>query len=420
MTPIFKQFRNYRRLSIEERREMLQAMKHYSVFPPVLSNEIADQMIENFTCNYQLPLGIAGDFVINDKDYLVPMVTEEPSVIAAAQAGARRIGNIVVSLDRKELIGQVVLSDVESLRDALEIINTHEDELLELAKNFSPSMVKRGGGPVKIWADTKHDSIGDFLVVYVSFDAQDAMGANALNTILEGISPRIQQLVQGSSLMSILSNYTEESVVKGRVEIPLIQLHRNQKRALGIARQIEKASRFSCLDVYRATTHNKGIMNGIDAVVVATGNDWRAVEAGAHAYASRSGNYQPLTLWQVSDDEKFLIGTIELPINVGTVGGTLAVHPVAQWSLELLGNPNSQELAEIIAAVGLAQNFSAVRALVTDGIQKGHMSLQARSLSLQAGATVEEVPRLVRRLRQEPQMNQESARRLLEEIRHEQ
>lgn len=382
-----------------------------------LPNVIANQMIENYLFNYQLPLGVAVNFIINDLPYSVPMVIEEPSVIAAASNGAKKLGNIHSVMEKRDVIGQVVLAQVENPEKIEQIIADHESELLDVARAASQNMVKRGGGPRKIWTKIFRTNESSFVTVYLSFDPCEAMGANALNTVLEAITPVIERITEQVGLMSILSNYATEAMVKARCEVPIISLHADVIQAETIARQITLASDYAKIDPFRATTHNKGIMNGIDAVLIATGNDWRAVEAGVHAYASRSGQYQSLTNWFINQETNELVGEIELPLQLATVGGTISVHPTAQWALELMHQPTANELAEVVAAVGLAQNFAAIRALVTDGIQKGHMALQARSLALQVGAELSEIDEVVKELRKIGTMNSSNAKAILDKLR---
>lgn len=382
-----------------------------------LPNAIANQMIENYLFNYQLPLGVAVNFIVNDIPYSVPMVVEEPSVIAAASNGAKKLGNIRATMNKRDVIGQVVFADVTDSEKFQAMIHTHQDELLEVAKAASQNMVKRGGGPRKIWTETFESQTTNFVTLYLSFDPCDAMGANALNTVLEAITPLVEKLTGYEGLMSILSNYATEAIVKARCEIPIVSLHADAQVAEQIAAKIVLASDYAHVDPYRATTHNKGIMNGIDAVLIATGNDWRAVEAGVHAYASRDGQYRSLTRWFIDQGTNELVGEIELPLQLATVGGTISVHPTAKWALSLLHQPTANELAEIVAAVGLAQNFAAVRALVTDGIQKGHMALQARSLAMQVGAELSEIDEVVALLRQQGIMNSTTAKKVLENLR---
>ena len=376
-----------------------------------LPESVANQLIENYVGNYSLPFGLAPTFKINGRDYVVPMAIEEPSVVAAASNGGKRLGNIQSQVLSRQLIGQIVLTDIEDLAAGLEQVLAQKDHWLALARAACPSMVARGGGPCDLWADSYGDDQGDFLCVYLSLDPCDAMGANVMNTVLEAS-------LGGQALLRILSNHGDKLLVKAQVSLPVSQLHANPVQALNLAKRLSQASRVAQLDPRRAVTHNKGIMNGVDAVLLATGNDWRAVEAGVHAHAARDGQYRGLSQWTLSADQARLEGELTLPLSIATVGGTLAVHPTAQLALAILGKPNARELAQIIAAVGLAQNFAALRALVTDGIQKGHMALQARSLALQVGASLEEVPALVKALRQAPAMNRALAEQLLAQLRN--
>ena len=357
-----------------------------------LPESVANQLIENYVGNYSLPFGLAPTFKINGRDYVVPMAIEEPSVVAAASNGGKRLGNIQSQVLSRQLIGQIVLTDIEDL-------------------------ASRGGGPCDLWADSYGDDQGDFLCVYLSLDPCDAMGANVMNTVLEALAPEVEASLGGQALLRILSNHGDKLLVKAQVSLPVSRLHANPTQALNLAKRLSQASRVAQLDPRRAVTHNKGIMNGVDAVLLATGNDWRAVEAGVHAHAARDGQYRGLSQWALSADQARLEGELTLPLSLATVGGTLAVHPTAQLALAILGKPNARELAQIIVAVGLAQNFAALRALVTDGIQKGHMALQARSLALQVGASLEEVPALVKALRQAPAMNRTLAEQVLAQLR---
>ena len=382
-----------------------------------LPESVANQLIENYVGNYSLPFGLAPTFKINGRDYVVPMAIEEPSVVAAASNGGKRLGNIQSQVLSRQLIGQIVLTDIEDLTAALEQVIVQKDHWLDLARAACPSMVARGGGPCDLWADSYGDDQGDFLCVYLSLDPCEAMGANVMNTVLETLAPEVEASLGGQALLRILSNHGDKLLVKAQVSLPVSQLHANPVQALNLAKRLSQASRVAQLDPRRAVTHNKGIMNGVDAVLLATGNDWRAVEAGVHAHAARDGQYRGLSQWTLSADQARLEGELTLPLSLATVGGTLAVHPTAQLALAILGKPNARELSQIIAAVGLAQNFAALRALVTDGIQKGHMALQARSLALQVGASLEEVPALVKALRQAPAMNRTLAEQVLAQLR---
>lgn len=386
---------------------------------PSLPEELGNQLIENYIGNYDLPLGLGVNIRVNDKEYVVPMAIEEPSVIAAVSKGGKTLGNILAHTTERNLIGQIIVETTLNIEVARERISDNKEALLHQVAELSPSMVERGGGPRDLWVEVKRDDDLEFITFYLSFDPRDAMGANVMNTTLEALAPRVEELLEGKVLMSILSNYHETALTRAQVHVQITRLDADPNRALALAEGIEKACRYANIDPYRATTHNKGIMNGIDPILIATGNDWRAVEAGVHAYASRRGSYQSMTQWYVDKDKQELVGKIELPLQVATVGGTLSTHPSARWALEVMQVTDAKEFANLVAAVGLIQNFSALLALVGDGIQKGHMSMQARSLALRVGATVEEVPSMVEALKREVAMNETVARRILKEIRKE-
>ena len=412
---------------LEERKETL--LNH-----PSLSNEakerlkndlslpesVAGQMVENQIEIYGLPYGIVPEIIVNGKSYIVPMVTEEPSVIAAASYASKLInlaGGTTTIQEKREMIGEIAIVKSPLTLEAVKAkLEEQKESLFTIANNSHPSIVKRGGGIRDIWVEEKSTDKKRFYIFYVSVDTQEAMGANMLNTILESLVSPIEAMTAGESIMAILSNLATNSVVTAKCVLSPRILDTKTTKGEDVVDRIVLASEFSKADQYRATTHNKGIMNGIDSVVIATGNDWRAIEAGAHAFASLSGKYQPLTSW-TKDEAGNLVGTITLPLPVGTVGGSISIHPGAQFAHELLGHPSAVELAGIIASIGLAQNLAAVRALVTDGIQKGHMRLQAKSLGLAVGATEEELPHLMNLLSQAPHLNQETAKALLEELR---
>ena len=420
-------FYKFYQKSLEERKETL--LNH-----PNLSNEakvllekglvlpesIANQMVENQIEVYGLPYGIVPELIVNGKSYIVPMVTEEPSVIAAASYASKLInmadGTTTVQ-EKREMIGEIaIVKSSLTLEEVKTKLDEQKESLFTIANNAHPSIVKRGGGIREIWVEEKSTDKERFYIFYVSVDTKEAMGANMLNTILESLVSPIEAMTAGESIMAILSNLATNSVVTAKCVLAPRILDSKTTKGEDVVDRIALASEFSKADPYRATTHNKGIMNGIDSVVIATGNDWRAIEAGVHAYASLSGKYQPLTSW-TKDEAGNLVGTITLPLPVGTVGGSISIHPGAQFGHELLGHPSAIELAGIIASIGLAQNLAAVRALVTDGIQKGHMRLQAKSLGLAVGATEEELPLLMNLLAKAPHLNQETAKSLLEELR---
>ena len=377
---------------------------------------IADQLTENVLSTFDLPFSLAPYFLINGRDYVLPMVTEEPSVVAAASFAAKliqRSGGFTTQVHQRQMIGEIALTDVEDVEVASKRILEDKETLLQLANEAYPSIVKRGGGARDLWVESK----GDFLIVYLAVDPKEAMGANMLNTMLEALTDHIQELSGGQALMAILSNLATRSLVSARCAIDFKALSRNPEEAIEIAHRMELASQLAQVDPYRAATHNKGIFNGIDALVLATGNDWRAIEAGAHAYAAQNGSYKGLSHWTSHPEEKKLYGEITLPMPVATKGGSIGLNPTVQVSHRLLGEPSAIELAGIIASLGLAQNFAALKALVTTGIQAGHMKLQARSLALLAGAKEEEVPRLVNQLLENKPFNLEKAQTLLQELR---
>lgn len=420
-------FYKFYQKSLEERKETL--LNH-----PSLSNEakerlknglslpesVASQMVENQIEIYGLPYGIVPEIIVNGKSYIVPMVTEEPSVIAAASYASKLInlaGGTTTIQEKREMIGEIaIVKSPLTLEVVKDKLDEQKEALFTIANNAHPSIVKRGGGIRDIWVEEKSSDKERFYIFYVSVDTQEAMGANMLNTILESLVSPLEAMTKGESIMAILSNLATNSVVTAKCVLSPRILDTKTTKGEEVVDRIVLASEFSKADPYRATTHNKGIMNGIDSVVIATGNDWRAIEAGAHAYASLSGQYQPLTNW-TKDETGNLVGTITLPLPVGTVGGSISIHPGAQFAHELFGHPSAVELAGIIASIGLAQNLAAVRALVTDGIQKGHMRLQAKSLGLAVGASQEELPHLMNLLSQAPHLNQETAKALLEELR---
>lgn len=388
-----------------------------------LSDELADNFIENQISTYDLPTGVALNFVIDKKEYVIPMATEEPSVIAAASnAGkiTKRSGGFTTSKGSSYMIGQIAISDLPDLEAAKQVLEQRKKEILEKANEAHPSIVKRGGGAkdleLRIIEENTLEKTPGFLVVHLHVDTQEAMGANIVNTMSEAASVYIESLVNGNILMSILSNYATESLVKAEVNIKPEHLQSQDVSGEEVRDEIVKASQFAWADPYRATTNNKGIMNGIDAVVIASGNDWRAVEAGVHAYAARSGQYRSLTRWEV-DSQGNLHGSLEIPLALGSVGGSIGLHPGAQMTRHILGYKNVSELERIVVSVGLAQNFAALKALVTDGIQRGHMALQAKSLAMNVGAQDDEVDQVVALLQEYSNMNTENAQKALEQVR---
>ena len=384
-----------------------------------ISLSVADQLSENVVGTFSLPYSIIPELLVNGQDYTVPYVTEEPSVVAAASYASKiikRAGGFTAQVHERQMIGQVALYQVAEPEQAQEKIASKKAELLELANQAYPSIVKRGGGARYLHVEQIKGET-DFLVVYLHVDTQEAMGANMLNTMLEALKPVLEELSQGQSLMGILSNYATDALVTASCRIAFRYLSPQRDQGREVAEKIALASQFAQADPYRATTHNKGIFNGIDAILIATGNDWRAIEAGAHAFASRDGRYQGLSQWTLDMEREELVGEMTLPMPVATKGGSIGLNPRVALSHELLGNPSAKELAQIIVSIGLAQNFAALKALVSTGIQQGHMKLQAKSLALLAGASESEVAPLVERLIADKTFNLETAQRYLENLR---
>ena len=384
-----------------------------------MSVTVADQLSENVVGTFSLPYSLVPEVLVNDQEYTVPYVTEEPSVVAAASYASKiikRAGGFTAQVHQRQMIGQVALYQVVNPEQAQEKIANKKTELLELANQAYPSIVKRGGGARDLHVEQIKGET-NFLVVYLHVDTQEAMGANMLNTMLEALKPVLEELSQGQSLMGILSNYATDSLVTASCRIAFRYLGSQKDQGREIAEKIVLASQFAQADPYRAATHNKGIFNGIDAILIATGNDWRAIEAGAHAFASRDGRYQGLSQWTLDLEREELVGEMTLPMPVATKGGSIGLNPRVALSHELLGNPSAKELAQIIVSIGLAQNFAALKALVSTGIQQGHMKLQAKSLALLAGASESEVAPLVERLIADKTFNLETAQRYLENLR---
>ncbi len=373
--------------------------------------ENADKMIENAIGTFSLPLGIATNFKINDKDYLVPMVIEEPSVIAAASKAAKiaRIkGGFKVDADESYSIGQIQVLNANST--AISKIEESSKEILEIANSQSSTLSKIGKGAKEVSCREIQTDSGKMLIVELLIDVGDAMGANVTNSMCEAVAPLIGKLTGGKTLLRILSNYSTRRMVKATAIF--------DKEGVGgeeIVDNIILAFQFAANDVYRAVTHNKGVMNGIISVANATGQDSRAIEAAANAYAARSGKYSSLTEWS-KDAEGNLVGKLELPLSVGIVGGIINVHPIAKICTKILGVTSARELACVITATGLAQNFSALRALVTEGIQKGHMKLHARNLASAAGVKAEHIDEIVKKMVQEKNISLNRAKELLDQI----
>jgi len=376
-----------------------------------ISYDKADKMVENAIGTFSLPLGIATNFRINDKDYLIPMVIEEPSVIAAASKAAKIAktkSGFKAEADESFSIGQIQVLDV-NLQEAILKITESSNEILELANSKSQTLSKIGKGAKEISCRQIKTDSDNVLVVELLIDVGDAMGANITNTMCEAVAPLIEKLTGGRILLRILSNYSTRRLARATAIF--------DKESVGgekIVDDIILAYQFAKHDVYRAVTHNKGIMNGIIAVANATGQDSRAIEAAANAYASRSGQYSSLTEW-TKDGKGNLIGKIELPLSVGIIGGIVNIHPLAKICTKILGVKSAKELACIMVSVGLAQNFSAIRALATEGIQKGHMKLHARNLAAAAGANGEQIDKIVRKMVEEKNISLNRAKELLDQ-----
>lgn len=388
----------FHKLPLEERLSQLAKMLHLSTEDVrklrgegSLSDELANLMIENAIGTFGLPLGLGLNMRVNGRDYIIPMAVEEPSVVAAVSFAAkivREAGGFTAEADDSLMIGQVQVTRYGDPTIASERILAHKEELLALANSFHPQMVRRGGGArdieVRVLPAPEGPRGEPLMVVHVIIDTQEAMGANLINTIAEGIAPLVEQITGGKVYLRILSNLADRRLARATCRIPVPLLADFDMPGDSIGEGIAQASRFAHADPYRAATHNKGVMNGIDAVAIATGQDWRAIEAGAHAFACRDGQYRPLSSWYL--EEGHLVGRIELPLALGTVGGPIKVHPGVQTALKVMRTHSAREMAMVFAATGLAQNFAALRALGSVGIQKGHMALHARCVAVTAGA----------------------------------
>ena len=383
-----------------------------------LSAEAADHMIENVVGLYSLPLGIALNFQVNGRDVLVPMVIEEPSVVAGASFMAKLVragGGFQATTTEPHMIGQLQVLDLANVHLAQLSLLEHKTELLAEADSVDPVLKKFGGGARNLEVRVINESpIGPFLVVHLIYDVRDAMGANAVNTACERLAPHIELITGGRVHLRILSNLADHRLARARCTIPVKELAFGDFAGEKVRDGIIEAWAFAASDPYRAATHNKGIMNGVDAVVIATGNDWRAIEAGAHAYAARSGKYTSLSTWG-KDANGNLVGTLEMPMAVGIVGGATRVHPAAQAAVKLMGVKTASELAEIIVSAGLAQNMAALRALATEGIQRGHMSLHARQVAIAAGASGELIEKVAAQMVAEKVVRIDRAEELVKE-----
>ena len=382
--------------------------------------KIADGMIENVVGRFELPLGIATNFLINSKDYLIPMAVEEPSVVAAAShmaKMARTNGGFQAVSDRPIMRGQIQVMDLEDLHASKARILEHKNELISAANEKDKTLVDLGGGCEDLEVHLfKETPAGPMLVVHLLIDVCDAMGANTVNTMAEHIAPLIEKLINGRVRLRILSNLADKRLVTASVKLRASQFDTKNYSGNEVIKGIFEAASFAAVDPYRAATHNKGIMNGIDPIIVVTGNDWRAIEAGAHAFAARDGHYTSLTDWSISNNGD-LLGKITLPMAVGLVGGATKTHPTAKAAIEVLGVKTATELGQVIAAVGLAQNLAALRALATEGIQRGHMALHARNIAVQAGANGSEIDLIVKGMIDNQNITMDNAMQILKGLR---
>jgi len=357
-----------------------------------ISLELADAMVENVIGHISIPLGVAANFKVNGKEVFIPMATEEPSVIAAASNAARaayELGGIFTSSSGTVMRGQIQVLNIDDPHAARAKIFEHKDEIIEHCNAKDPTLVKLGGGVKDVEVHLIDTAKETMVVVHLIVDTKDAMGANAVNTMAESVSPLIERITNGRVVLRIISNLADKRIVRARGEFSTEMLG-----GIEIAKNIVSAYEFADADPYRAATHNKGVMNGITAAVLASGNDTRAVEAGAHAYAARSGRYRSLTTWELNKAGN-LVGTLELPLAVGIVGGATKTHPVAKAALKIMDVQSAEELASYIAAVGLVENLASLRALSAEGIQSGHMRLHAKNLAVMAGATGDIIDRVV-------------------------
>ncbi|EAE6298248.1 hydroxymethylglutaryl-CoA reductase, degradative [Listeria monocytogenes] len=420
-------FDKFYKKTVEERRAILaeyaglnEEEQAFLASTGALSFDKANHMIENTIGIYSLPLGLGMNMLLNNKRYVVPMAMEEPSVVAAQSAGAKLIaqnGGIAGSATKRKMIGQIELVSVSDIEAAKENVIANEEQLIAIANQAHPSLQKRGGGAVEIQvrtAQTAHDEA--LFIVHLLVDTQEAMGANMVNTMVEALAPELEMLTNGIANMRILSNLVDEATATAVCRINPESLATKNQSGEWVRDRIIAAYEFADADIYRAATHNKGIMNGIDAVIMAFGNDWRAVEAASHAYAARTGSYKPMSKWS-KDAEGYLVGELTLPMPVAFVGGSIGIHPIATLSKKIARVESAKELATLVCAVGLTQNLSALKALVTEGIQRGHMSLQAKSLAMTAGAEADEIEKVATFLQESKQLNVVAAKEFITKLR---
>lgn len=412
-------YRGFYKLPLEERLRIISEFAELSDEesnilrnPDALPEEIADHMVENVIGRFTLPMGVGINFKINGKEYMIPMVTEEPSVIAAASNAAKMArdgGGFHASYTGSIMISQIQITDLTNPNYAAITIQEHKEEIIQMCNDKDPVLVKYGGGVVDVETRVLDTAVGKMLIVHLKVNTLDAMGANAVNTMAESVAPYLEEITGGRVYLRILSNLAVHRLARARVQV--------QKETLGegVVDAILRAYAFAEVDPFRAATHNKGIMNGVVPVVLATGNDTRAIESGAHAYASITGTYKPLTVWE-KDHDGNLVGTIELPMSLGLVGGATKIHPQAQVAVKMLGVKTSSELAMIIASVGLAQNLAALKVLATEGVQRGHMSLHARNLATTVGAKDDLLEQIVSIMIKEKNVRLEYAEELFNKL----
>ncbi len=406
------------KLPVEERINFVKNFASLSneeaeLFSSSLDLEISDRMIENVLGNFELPLAVAVNFHINGKDYLLPMATEESSVVAAASNAAKiaRIkGGFITESSDPLMIGQIQLLNIEDIAGAAQKIMDYKNQLLNLANEQDKVLVKFGGGAKDIEVRILDSPMGKMIVTHLIVDVRDAMGANAVNTMVEALAPMLEELTGGKVRLKILSNLADKRLVKAKAVFD-----KQKMGGDGIVDAFLESYTLAAIDPYRAATHNKGIMNGIDSLIIATGNDFRAIESGAHAYAAKDGQYTSLTKYYKNDNGD-LVGEIEIPMAIGIIGGAGNIHPKAKLCKKILGIKTAKELGEIVASLGLAQNFAAVFALSTVGIQKGHMSLHAKNIAVMAGASGDQIDKVADQMVKEGKVKIDRAKEILEEI----
>jgi len=413
------QVSGFYKLPVEKRIEIVKNFSNLNeeeakIFSTCLNMDIADRMIENVLGSFEIPLGIAVNFQINGKDYLVPMAIEESSVVAAASNAAkiaRAQGGFKTECTDPLMIGQIQILHIKDVAEAAQNIINKKKEILHLANEQDKVLLKFGGGAKDLEVRILDSPIGKMIVVHLIVDVRDAMGANAVNTMCEALAPMLEELTTGKVRLKILSNLADKRIVKSTAIF--------DKEMMGGEKNVDaflESYNLAAIDPYRAATHNKGIMNGIDALIIATGNDFRAIEAGAHAFASRNGQYSSLSKYYKNKNGD-LVGELEMPMAVGIIGGAGNIHPKAKLCKKILGIKTAKELAEIVVSLGLAQNFAAVFALSTVGIQKGHMSLHAKNIAVMAGATGEEIEKIANQMVKEGKIKLDRAEEILKEIR---